>query len=168
MCSKTLGGPWTRNSEKLQTNCILGVNLGWGPMDPQRPRTLYTRLLHPWIRSLYENLFQVSRNQVVIGRHEYNLDLATYVAKNTPAYYRFRSDCSYSLVPASAGGFPLLPPPFFSCARNRRALRQLALNVHVKHSDLTCTWQKDITLNIRHPRATNVSEYKTCINFISC
>ena len=41
--------------------------------------------------------------------------------------------------------FLLLPPPFFSplpakastCARDRRALHQLALNVHVKHSDLT-------------------------------
>ena len=42
-----------------------------------------------------------------------------------------------------------LPPPFFflswaeklakagTCARDRRALQQLALNVHVKHSDLT-------------------------------
>ena len=40
------------------------------------------------------------------------------------------------------------PPPFFSCpgeepanldtcARDRRALQQLALNVQVKHSDLT-------------------------------
>ena len=38
--------------------------------------------------------------------------------------YRSRSDCSYSLVPASAGGPPLLPPPFFSCPgqRNRRRL----------------------------------------------
>ena len=25
-----------------------------------------------------------------------------------------------------------------TCARNRRALQQLALNVHIKHSDLTC------------------------------
>ena len=25
-----------------------------------------------------------------------------------------------------------------TCARDRRALQQLALNVHVKHSDLTC------------------------------
>ena len=43
---------------------------------------------------------------------------------------------------------PLNPSPFFLsqteepakagiCARDRRALRQLALNVHVKHSDLT-------------------------------
>ena len=44
---------------------------------------------------------------------------------------------------------PLLPSPFFSpvpdrgtgesgtCARDRHALQQLALNVHVKHSDLT-------------------------------
>ena len=61
--------------------------------------------------------------------------------------YRFQSDCSYSLVPASAGGPPLLPPPFFfpvlepvkvgTCAHDRHALQQLALNVHVKHSDLT-------------------------------
>ena len=29
----------------------------------------------------------------------------------TSAGYRFRSDCSYSLVPASAGDPPLLPPP---------------------------------------------------------
>ena len=101
------------------------------------------------------------------------------------ACYRFWSDCSYSLVPAIAGGppllppspcsplntlrllpipvgllvlpcsrqcrrFPLLPPLLFfflsrteeqakagTCARDRRALQQLALNVHVKHSDLT-------------------------------
>ena len=46
---------------------------------------------------------------------------------------------------------PLTPPPFFflflsrteepakaaTCARDKRALQQLALNVHVKHSDLT-------------------------------
>ena len=46
---------------------------------------------------------------------------------------------------------PLLPPPTFSfflfrteelakastCARDRRVLQELALNVHVKHSDLT-------------------------------
>ena len=66
--------------------------------------------------------------------------------------YRFRSDCSYSLVPANAGGPPLLPPPCFSCpgqrnkastcARDRRALQQLALNVHVIHSDLT--WPDNI------------------------
>ena len=65
------------------------------------------------------------------------------------ACYRFWSDCSYSLVPASAGGPPLLPPPLFflfrteeptkasTCAHDRRALQQFALNVHVKHSDLT-------------------------------
>ena len=69
------------------------------------------------------------------------------------ACYRFRSDCSYSLVPASAGGAPLTPPltphlfSFLSqteepanagtCACDRRALQQLALNMHVKHSDLT-------------------------------
>ena len=48
--------------------------------------------------------------------------------------------CSYSLEPASAGGPPppLLPPSFSdTCARDRRTLQQLALNVHVKHSDLT-------------------------------
>ena len=45
---------------------------------------------------------------------------------------------------------PLLPHPFFflswtekpalagTCAHDRHALQQLALNVHVKHSDLTC------------------------------
>ena len=32
---------------------------------------------------------------------------------------------------------PLLPPPLGTCARDRRALQQFALNVHVKHSDLT-------------------------------
>ena len=53
---------------------------------------------------------------------------------------------SYSLPP---------PPPFFflswteepvkagTCARDRRALQQLALNVHVKHTDLTLTWHPD-------------------------
>ena len=71
------------------------------------------------------------------------------VCKCTSTCYRFRSDCLYSLVPASAGGLPLLPPPFFflsrtdepakdgTCAHDRCALPQLALNVHVKHSDLT-------------------------------
>ena len=51
----------------------------------------------------------------------------------------------------------LLPPPFFflsqteeptkagTCAHERRALQQLALNVHVKHSDLT--WPQG-TLNV--------------------
>ena len=53
----------------------------------------------------------------------------------------------YPLVQAAPP--PLLPPTFFSlslkeepakagtCARDRRALQQLALNVNVKHSDLT-------------------------------
>ena len=64
-------------------------------------------------------------------------------SRGTPsACYRFRLDCSYSLVPASAGASPPPPPPpffFFSpvpdrgtggiCARDRRALQQLALNV---------------------------------------
>ena len=64
--------------------------------------------------------------------------------KPPSACYRFRSDCSYSLVPASAGGPPLTPFPLFfpvpdrgTGAHARRALQQLALNVHVKHSDLT-------------------------------
>ena len=30
------------------------------------------------------------------------------------------------------------PAKVGTCARDRRALQQLALNVHVKHSDLTC------------------------------
>ena len=34
--------------------------------------------------------------------------------------YRFRSDCSYSLVPASAGGPPLLPPPATDSGRTAR------------------------------------------------
>ena len=66
---------------------------------------------------------------------------------NTPKH-RFRSDCSYSLVPVGAAG-PPLPPLFFFlsrreepakasiCTRDRRALQQLVLNGHVKHSDLT-------------------------------
>ena len=72
--------------------------------------------------------------------------------------YRFRSDCSYSLVPASAGVPPPTPPYsltlFFlsrteepakagTCARDRRTLQQLALNVHVKHPDLTMTDRSD-------------------------
>ena len=52
-------------------------------------------------------------------------------------------------LPVQAVALPLLPPhPFFlsrtkkqvktgTCAPDRRALHQLALNVHVKHSDLT-------------------------------
>ena len=57
----------------------------------------------------------------------------------------------YSLVPASAGGPPppLTHPPFCflsrtdepaktgTCARDRRALQQPALNVHSKNYDLT-------------------------------
>ena len=34
--------------------------------------------------------------------------------------YRFQSDCSYSLVPASAGGSPLLPPPATDSSRTAR------------------------------------------------
>ena len=34
--------------------------------------------------------------------------------------YRFRSDCSYSLVPVSAGGPPLLPPPATDSSRTAR------------------------------------------------
>ena len=63
------------------------------------------------------------------------------------ACYRPQSDCWYSLVPACAGGPSSFPPFFFlfrteeqakadTCARDRRALQQLALNVHVKLSDL--------------------------------
>ena len=64
--------------------------------------------------------------------------------------YLPRSDYLYSLVPTIAGGPPsIASPPFLflsrteeqakagTCARDRRALQQLALNVHVKHSDLT-------------------------------
>ena len=59
--------------------------------------------------------------------------------------------------------FPLTSSPFFvlsrteepakadTCARDRRALQQLALNVHVRHSDLT--WPPHIY--IRPRRATN-------------
>ena len=73
-----------------------------------------------------------------------------------PACYRFRSDCSYPPVQAVP---PLLPSPFFSlsrteetakagtCAHDRRALQQLALFVHVKHSDLT--WPDLMLLNER-------------------
>ena len=71
------------------------------------------------------------------------------VCKETSTCYGFWLDCSFSVVPASTGGPPLLPPPFFflswtdelakdgTCAYDRRALKQFALNVHVKHSDLT-------------------------------
>ena len=52
------------------------------------------------------------------------------------------------LYPPVQEVFPLLPPPFFlsrteelakagTCARDMRALQQHALNVYVKHSDLT-------------------------------
>ena len=73
-----------------------------------------------------------------------------YHIKPLSACYQLQSDCSYSLVPASAGSPPLLPSPFFFvlsrteepakagiCASDRRVLQQLALNVHVKHCDLT-------------------------------
>ena len=63
-------------------------------------------------------------------------------------------------------GPPLLPspPPFFfslsqteelakagTCARDTRTLQQLALNVHVKHSDLTCPNSNSATIQIRSP-----------------
>ena len=54
------------------------------------------------------------------------------------------------LYPPVQAVLPLSPPPLFfplyrteqpvkagTCARDRRALQQLALNVHVKHSELT-------------------------------
>ena len=71
-------------------------------------------------------------------------------SKQPSACYRFRSDCSYSLVQTVPPPPPHAPSPLFfplsrteeqaktgTCARDRRALQQLALNVHVKHSDLT-------------------------------
>ena len=42
-----------------------------------------------------------------------------------------------------------------TCARDRRALQQLALNVHVKHSDLTC-----ITLLLSGRLSTVYEEYE--------
>ena len=70
-------------------------------------------------------------------------DIPNSITPQTPsACYRPRSDCLYSLVTARPYSLP--PPPLFSlvpdrgtCARDRRALQLLALNVHVKHSDLT-------------------------------
>ena len=69
------------------------------------------------------------------------------VCSPPPACYRFRSDRLYRPV-QSYSPPPLTPPPFFffpcprqrstcTCACDRRALQQLALNVRVKHSDLT-------------------------------
>ena len=44
-------------------------------------------------------------------------------------------------APTSAGGHPLFrtaePTKIGTCAHDRRALQQLALNVYVKHSDMT-------------------------------
>ena len=37
-----------------------------------------------------------------------------------------------------------------TCARDRRALQQLALNVHVKHSDLTYVGLKDLACDKDH------------------
>ena len=60
------------------------------------------------------------------------------------ACYRPPLDCWYSLVPASAGGTHSFPPPLFflswteepakadTCAQDRRALQQLAPNMHIK------------------------------------
>ena len=72
-------------------------------------------------------------------------DITNSIRPQTPSScYQPRSDCLFSLVPAIAGCHPpppLLPPPFFSlsrtCVSDKCALQQLALNVHVKHSDLT-------------------------------
>ena len=92
---------------------------------------------------IIEWLSSTKLTQILKYKSDWNL-----IHMQGPAYYIFRSDCSYSLVPASAGGSPLLPPSFFlsrieepakagTCACDRRALQQLALNVHIKHSDLT-------------------------------
>ena len=76
-------------------------------------------------------------------------DIPNSITPQIPsACYRPRSDCLYFLVPASAGGPPYSPSLFFltrttepakagTCARDRRALQQLVLNVNVKHFDLT-------------------------------
>ena len=68
----------------------------------------------------------------------------------------------FSLVPASAGGPSPPPPPLFflsrkdeqpkagTCAHDRRALQQHALNVHVKHSDLTWPDLLDFTVAQRN------------------
>ena len=45
-------------------------------------------------------------------------------------------NCAYDTPPPP----PLLHPPFIFPVPDRRALQQLALNVYVKNSDLTCTW----------------------------
>ena len=57
--------------------------------------------------------------------------------------------CRYKSFYPPVQAVPLTPSPFFSlsrtddptkvgtCVRDRRALQQLALNVHVKHYDLT-------------------------------
>ena len=79
----------------------------------------------------------------------------------TFACYRPRSDCSYSLISASGGAppptHPQSLPPFLAkagtCARDRRALQQLATNVHVKHSDLTWPDLDSIPLQSVEPRA---------------
>ena len=41
------------------------------------------------------------------------------------------------VTPALAGTRKKEPAKPGTCARDRRALQQLALNVHIKHSDLT-------------------------------
>ena len=78
---------------------------------------------------------------------------------NSTGHSKFHNTLNHT-PPATVSGrtarTPLYPPvqavpPYFfflsrteelaragTCARDRRALQQLALNVHVKHSDLTC------------------------------
>ena len=90
-------------------------------------------------------------------------DIPNSITPQTPsACCRFRSDCSYSLVPpVQAVPPPLTPSPNFFlslteepakaciciCTRDMRALQQLALNVHVKRSYLTCERPRRIKKN---------------------
>ena len=65
---------------------------------------------------------------------------------NTPKH-RFRSDCSYSLVPVGAAG-PPLPPLFFSCPGERN--RRRPVSVRVTGVRYSLTYNKQSTPGFKH------------------
>ena len=106
------------------TSC--GAQVGWINSPLGSLNSNFTTWLH---NSLFfggpSKLRQISLNEMrtyfsfsLILRDIPN-SITPQTSQTPSACYRFRSDCSYSLVPASAGGPPppppLPPPLFFSC-----------------------------------------------------